>query len=421
MYIIYNILIMVTGILLSPYLIFKIITDKRYRTGIRERLGFVSLPKKGAQRFMVHASSVGEVNVAYPFIMELKSRYEGCDIALTVMTPEGYALAKEKLSGVAGVFFFCIDCSFTVNRYLRRMDPDTVFIVETELWPNFLRGVKKRGIKSAIINGRISEKSLKGYRRMRHFIRPALKSVDLFLMQQDIYKDRLVELLGESKNVKVTGNIKYDINDSFFTVDEELLKNFDALEYIVAASTHDDEERRVLSIFAEIKNEFPEVKLVIAPRHIKRSPSIETLIFENGFSCKKRSDIKNGDDLSSHDVILLDTIGDLVTLFRSAKVVFIGGSLVNVGGHNIIEPAYFATPVIFGEYMHNFSDAKELMLDENAALMVRDEHDLKDKILLLLRDENEQKRLGKAAKEAVSKNSGALNKSMAEIEVLVVR
>jgi 3-deoxy-D-manno-octulosonic-acid transferase len=399
-----------------PYLIVKIILDPRYRMGIKERLGFVSITEKTHRRFLVHASSVGEVNVAVPFIKELLNHYKDYEVILTVVTPEGYSSAREKLEATAKVFYFCLDCKYCVERFLNKINPDAAFIIETEIWPNFLRALRARGIKTGIINGRISEKSFKRYKRIKGFIRAVLKNADFFLMQDETYRMRLKALAEKDDNIKVAGNIKFDIDDSFFKIDDELLQIVSRLNYIAAGSTHDGEEAKLISIFPDIKKGYPDIKLVIAPRHIKRCPAIESLLSEKGVSYIKRTRLKSDTDLSGYDVILVDTIGDLVTFFKSAKIVFIGGSLVNVGGHNIIEPAYFRKPIIFGRFMQNFTDAKDIILNAGGAVLVKNEFELKKKILYLLQNEEELNRMGSNAKLAFNNNKGALETTIAEIK-----
>jgi 3-deoxy-D-manno-octulosonic-acid transferase len=420
MYAIYNILIIITGLLTIPYLIVKIIADSRYRAGIKERLGFISIIDKTKPRFLVHASSVGEVNVAYIFIKELLTRNRDCEIVLTAMTPEGYFTAKEKLKGMAQVSYFCLDYRSCVKRFLNKIDPDMVFIIETEFWPNFLKALTKRDIKTVIINGRISERSFNRYKLLKGFVKSVLKNVDSFFVQLEIYKTRLEFFTGGSADIKVTGNIKFDIDDSSFNIDDELLLKINALDYIVAASTHDDEEKKILSIFPKIKEKAGDIKLVIAPRHIKRCHAIEALLHQMGLSYIKRTQFSQDVNPGDYDVILVDTIGDLVTFFKSAKLVFMGGSLVNVGGHNVMEPAYFSKPVIFGKYMQNFADASELLLNEGGGILVRDVLELKDRVLYLLSDkdlpaEKKLEKIGRTAKSALSKNKGALERTMAQI------
>jgi 3-deoxy-D-manno-octulosonic-acid transferase len=394
----------------------KAIFDPRYRRGIIERLGFISTEKKTKKRVLVHASSVGEVNVAYPFIKELMKCYDDCEVVLTVMTPEGYSLANDKLKDAATIFYFCLDFKSTVNRFLKSLDPDAVFIMETEIWPNFLRALKKRGVTVGIINGRMSEKSYAWYMRVRGFIKTVLENVDLFLVQQDEYKQRIQKITGDGERIKVTKNIKFDIDETFFKIDDDLLKMVAGLSYIVAASTHDGEEKKIMKIFLEIKALFPGLKLIIAPRHIKRCGDIEVLLRKNGLSYVKRSELSDDIDAGKYDVILVDTIGDLVTLFKAAKLAFMGGSLVNVGGHNIIEPAYFSVPTLFGRYMQNFIAAKELILSEGGAYAVKDELELKEKIVYLLQNKYERIDMGRRAKQALEKNRGALKNTMDEIK-----
>ncbi len=420
MYFLYNIIILLFGVLSSPYVAVKAIVDKRFRKGLKERFGFsrglreYEYSDSGQKRFWVHAASVGEVNVAYPFIKALLERYDSCEVVLTAVTPEGYDLAHEKLKGVAKVFFAPLDYSVSINRFLNKISPGAVFIIETEIWPNMLRTLSRQGIKVGIVNGRISERSFKRYKMIGGFTRSILKHVDFFLMQEEEYKTRLTTLLGSDSNIKVTGNIKFDIDDSFFKIDGELIERMREVDYIVAASTHDDEEKKILTIYKTLKARDPSLKLVLAPRHIQRCSAVEALLRDSGLRYIKRSAMRSSDHTAEYDVLFVDTIGDLVTFFTHAKLVFIGGSLANIGGHNILEPAHFARPIIFGPNMQNFTDAKELLLAEGGAVMVANEKELAENIAMLLRDENLAmlNDIGNNAKAALMKNKGALEKTL---------
>ncbi len=415
MYLIYNILLLITGIISAPYILFKVLTDARYNEGIHERFGYISPGQKTSRRFVVHASSVGEVNVAYPFTKKLMENYPDCEMIVTVMTPEGYALAKSKFEGLADVFFFPIDYKSSVKRFLDALQPDAMIIIEREIWANFLQEAKRRNILIGMINGRISEKSVDGYKLIKGFISDAFRNIDFFLMQEEIYKERLSHFLDAGAAVEVTGNIKFDIDDSFFEIEEKLDKILEKVDYIIAASTHYNEEKKFLTIVESIKEDYPHIKTVIAPRHVQRCEGVQALLDAARISYIKRSELDAKSDLSAYDVILVDTIGDLAAFFKHARLVFMGGSLVDVGGHNILEPAYFGKPIIFGKYMYNFTDAMKLILGGGGAWQVANEHELKQKVISLLQDEGEAKMTGNAAKSALEMNKGALADTVAAV------
>lgn len=415
MYLLYNILIILFGIISAPYIIFKVIVDPRFKKGIFERFGFIDVPPKTKKRIWVHAASVGEVNLAYSFINELKKKYPESEIIMTVVTPEGYDIAKEKLGALVKVFFFCLDYTFSVKSFLNKIAPDMVIIMETEIWPNLLKALNKRGIPVGMVNGRISERSFGRYRLIKSFTKKILKNVDFFLMQEEEYKKRLETLTISGANIIVTGNIKFDIDESSFKVDGALADKIAGVDYIIAASTHDGEEKKLLNIFEDIRRVIPEIKLAIAPRHLKRSTAVEALLSESGIRYIKRTEFGGGKKVADNDVILIDTMGELATFFKHAKIVFMGGSLVNVGGHNILEPAYFSKPILFGPHMQNFADARDIMLIHGGALAVRDERELKDEIISLLQNKARGEALGRNAKLALEKNAGALKRTLDEI------
>ena len=444
MYSLYSLLTAVGMFLLSPYFLVRGLAGGKYFGNLRERLGWAfpeelrreKGPRQREGTIWIHAVSVGEVLAAYPLAKQLKQRYGGRRLVISTTTITGQKLARERMQFADAIFYFPLDWRGPVGRALRRVRPAAVIIVETEIWPNFLRECRRAGIPVIFVNGRLSEKSFRGFCRaikfsagmLRDFLKRVLNDAALFLMQSEEDASRLLKLGAEAQRVIVTGNLKYDLDDPAETplsawLAEELARNH-RQPVLVAGSVVAHEESPVLRAFAEVQRQFPRALLILAPRKPDRFDEAAKIIAESKRDVVRRSKIKlNGaasETLSSSgSVLLLDTVGELASLYRLADAVFVGGSLVASGGHNILEPAAFSKAPIYGPSMYNFRDMAGKFLHAHAAVQVNSSEELGAAWIALLKDDLRAMRMGAAARELVDQNRGATARVAARIEQIL--
>jgi 3-deoxy-D-manno-octulosonic-acid transferase len=338
----------------------------------------------------------------------------------------GQRVARSNLQGVDAVFFFPFDFGFIVKRTLRLVRPRVFIMMETEIWPNLLRACRRQGVRTILVNGRISSRSYPRYRLARPFFRRVLRSIDRFCMQSDESARRIIELGADPQRVGVTGSLKFDSLDvpgtqSVGRGPARVLRFFripDARPVIIAASTLKGEEQPVLTAFRQVKKTRPDALLIIAPRKPERFGEVVELVRQEGFSAARRSELPI-DAEPRTDVVVLDTIGELARLFQVATVVFVGGSLVDAGGHNILEPAVYGKPILFGPHMQNFAEIARAFLDARAGIQVGSARELEDALVGLLGDPVRRAGLGAAARALVEANRGAKDKSLEAIAGLL--
>jgi 3-deoxy-D-manno-octulosonic-acid transferase len=413
MYILYNIFLTVATFLLLPVILFKIATVRKYRGGITQKLGRV---RKGVMRrirasrpIWVHAVSVGEVMAAHPLIRELRKRYPRKKLILSTVTVTGNFTARQRVPEADAVFYFPFDYPWIVRRVIRKINPAVVLVAETELWPNFFRELKRAGIPSAVVNGRISPHSYKNYMRFRWFFRQVFGNVDLFCMQSEADAGRIEQIGADPGKVLVTGNLKFD--QKIPTVRPSPFRIQPGRKVITAGSTHRGEEAVILEVFKRLREKFPELLLILAPRHPERFDEVEGIINAAGFDCQRRTGLNS----EVKDVLLLDTIGELWSFYALCDIAFVGGSLVKVGGHNLLEPAAMKKPVIFSRYMFNFKEISEALISAGGGIMVKDKAELYTQVDNLLSDRELSRRIGERAFEVIAANSGATKKTLDSI------
>lgn len=411
-------------VLLSPllllYLLFRLAKGKSL-AGFRERLGF--LPPAARYRpgeppvLWIHAVSAGEVAAVEPIIHELRLAEPHAKLVLSTVTPTGHHMALTRKLEIDALFYLPMDFPGLIEPALRKINPRVLVLAETELWPGLLATARQYGTKVCIVNGRISNKSFPRYRLFRPLTAWALSSVDLICAQSDLDAQRFVALGADPERVLTVGNSKFD--ESFSHVPpEEAAKWRQDLGFtqdqpvLFAASTHPREEEMVLRCYEQLRGTYPDLGLLIAPRHPERGDTVETLIGEFGYACLRRSRTRDQvlppPALSAQaQVALLDTMGEQARVFSIATVVFLGGSLVPVGGHNFLQPMAFGKPVVFGPYMHNSRDLTEMVLREGAALQVASSEEACQVISRLLGSESERNLLGVRAQALLSRNTGA--------------
>lgn len=431
MYLLYNFFLIFLITITFPFWIFKVLTTEKHRKGFWEKLGLGtelgtklnSVPEAGSGRIHIHAVSVGEVIAATPFIKELRQRHPKIRLILSTVTPTGNEVAHKRLPEVDHILYSPFDLPWSVRKFINRVRPDLYVSVETELWPNFLRGVKRSGAKSIIINGRISPDAFNGYKRFRPLMKKVLSNVDIFCMQSDEDAKRIREIGASPESVIVTGNMKYD--QKFFEMDEDAISAKMRLfgickgeKVIVAGSTHPGEDEAILSSYIECLKDDEKLRLIIVPRHVERTVDIERLVKAKGLDVIKRTGFNNSEKNSVpyRTVIVVDTIGELSTLYSIATVVIIGGSFIPHGGQNPLEAMYYKKPVIFGKHMFNFKQITEEILECGAGVMVENENYLKEAMKGLLNNISTQREMGEKGYNIITKNRGAVERNLAMIE-----
>jgi 3-deoxy-D-manno-octulosonic-acid transferase len=423
----YTAAVVVLAVLLSPWFLYQAIRYRKYIGSVGERMGRlpVSFNLDGDESIWLHAVSVGEALSARSLILELRERYPKLRIFLSTTTLTGRQIARTRLQGVDAVFFLPFDLPVFVNRTLRLARPRLFIMMETEIWPNLLRACKRRGVKTILVNGRISSRSYPRYRLARRFFKVVLADIDRCSMQSEESARRIIDIGADPSRVTVTGSLKFDSLELPATSAGRgagrVLRYFRmsaARPVFIAASTLKGEEAPVLAAFAAMRRTRPNALLIIAPRKPDRFDETVVLAQQEGFNVARRTEL--GIDAEPRaDVVVLNTIGELAHLFQVATVVFVGGSLVDAGGHNILEPAVHGKPIVFGPHMQNFAEIAQTFLGGQAAIQVADAGELATVIVRLSADPVERARLGAAARALVEANRGAQPRTMAAITALV--
>ena len=426
MYLLYSLVTGIVFVLASPYFFYQALRHNKYVGSIGQRLGYlpISFNLDGDESIWVHAVSVGEVLSARPLISELRARYPKLRLFLSTTTLTGQKLARHSVSDVDAVFYFPFDWAFTARRTLNVVRPRLFVMIETEIWPNLLRECRRRRIKTVMVNGRISYRSFPRYRMIRPFIKRVLGDIDRFCVQGDETSRRLVDLGADPARITVTGSLKFDSLESSPTPGrgrERVLRYFrisPGRPVIIAGSTSKGEEEPVIRAFNRVRAAGTNALLIIAARHPERFDEVERLCRHEGLVAIRRTELLIDADPRA-DAVVLDTIGELAQLYQLATVVFIGGSLVPAGGHNILEPALYGKPIVFGPYMQNFGEIADAFLSNGAAIQVRSETELEETILSLIGDPVRRARVGAAARALVESNRGARDRTLAVIRDLL--
>ena len=425
MHLLYSAAIVCYALSVSPRLLYEAVRHGKYVGTLRERWGH--LPDRvdagGRPSIWIHAVSVGEVQAARTLIPGLRDRYPGHRLWLSTTTRTGRAVAAG-IEGVDGLFYFPLDLPPAVDRVLDRVRPALFVAVDTELWPNLLRRCARRGVRTVLVNGRISDRSYPRYRLVRRWFRRVLADVDRCCAQSDESARRLVDLGAPADRVVTTGNLKFDALPATRpgpSSRDGLPRSLGLAPdrpVLVAASTHPGEEGPVLDAFRRLRARAPDLVLVLAPRHPERGAELAALAAGRGLAAVRRSRLPE-DGAGRAEVVVLDTVGELPALFPAATVVFVGGSLAPVGGHNLIEPAVWGRPVVFGPHMENFAEIAELFVAHRAARRVSGAGELEPVLAELLADPRQRAELGTAARSLVEANRGAAARSLAEIAAVL--
>jgi 3-deoxy-D-manno-octulosonic-acid transferase len=405
-----------TLILVPLFPIFLMVRKGRFS----ERLA-LTLPRTSLERgnIWIHALSVGEVISALPLIESLKLHYPDKDIVFTVTTSRGMAVAVAELrSKVRTLITMPIDLWWCIRRVVYYVKPSIFVLVETDVWPGLIDYLSKRGIKSILVNGRISPRTFKSYSRFSFFARKMFKLFDSCLMQSDLDRERLISVGIDPNKVTTVGNIKYDRD--WVPMGQEERRNWSNLLRLqhedliwVAGSTHRGEDETLMGVFARLQPSFPTLRLIIAPRRIELSREILRHAQSMGLSAVLKTEILKNN--GTYHILVVNTLGELDRIYGIAQVSFVGGSLVPIGGHNLLEPASFGCPVLFGPHIFNFVFMSESLVETGGGLRVQDGDELYEAMKVLLEDAELRSKMGSLAREFVEKNRGALERVVSHI------
>lgn len=413
----YNIVLFAAAFFLVPYYVIRILLTGKYRKSIGPKFGLISRDSietmKGTPRIWIHAVSVGEVTAAAPIVSSLRELFPFACIILSTSTETGQDMARRMVPDATSYIYYPLDIPFVVRKVINLTDPDIFVPVETEIWPNFMRICREKGLKIIMVNGRISPRSFKRYSKTKFFWRNVLTAVDEMGMISPVDAERITALGVNSSRVSIMGNAKYDslASRADDTLKQEMIDRLSiaaGTRVFVAGSTHDGEETVVLKVYKRLLEYYPDCLLVIIPRHIERRGEVLSYAEGEGFTdCITMSEINRGKRHTTERVIIIDVIGELFKIYSLATIVFCGGSLVPKGGQNILEPAAWGKVIFYGPSMEDFSDEKRLLEEAGAGITVTGEEDLFKKIQNVMDDPERLLERGEAGRRIVASNMGA--------------
>lgn len=419
----YNLIFTLFLLFYIPFLFLKSLFQKSLREVLKERLAFYpSLSPSGP--IWIHAASMGEVLCSLPLIRKMKEEFNSIRIVLTTMTQAGKETAKKNLTEVDRILYFPFDHPVILKRAFHTLSPSLLLIAETELWPNLLRLCGEKKIPVLLFNGRISQKSFRRYRYLKSLFKDPLRSISLFLMQTEEDRRRIIEMGVPVEKTRVTGNLKFDQTisspDQKKESEDQSLLFLKSVPLWIAGSTHPGEEEILLRLFKRLKESHPSLFLLLAPRHLNRLEEVERILKREDLSWVRKTALQAREGKEREEVILLDTLGELKTLYQYGTIVFIGGSLVPVGGHNPLEPLFFKKCVLFGPHMFNFMEISRRLVDFGGAIQVKDEEELAFQLNDFLRDEQKRKEVGERGFQFVQMHRGATERTMNEIRAYLI-
>ncbi len=412
-----------------PLILLILLAKKRSRPGMLERLGVSSRnvfsSHAGDPVVWIHAVSMGEAMAIVPLVVRIKEAYPESRVVVSTITETGRDVVLDKLQGLAEHLYFPLDHGAIVNRVLDRIRPHVFMFVDTELWPNVLRTLQRRRIPTMLINGRLSSRSFAGYMRIRPFMKHVTRSISFCAMQSQRDVDRMRALGVDAERVAATGSIKCD--QTVLLSDPQMEQSLDAFvndgvagEVLIAASTHPGEEEALLIVYKRLLEEFPSLVLVFAPRHLHRVADVESVIRSHDFIPLRRTSLSEDAERpaaagTQKYVRILDTHGELASTFQFASIVWVGGSWVPVGGHNLMEPAQWGKPIFFGPFMDHVSEMAEMMVGGGGGIQVSTLDDMTQRMAELLREPEQRHKVGRAAQQVVKDNQGALDRTLSTI------
>ena len=412
----YQLLILLLTPLLVVVFLIRSINHKEYRQRLSQRFGWVPSHLKSGG-IIVHAASVGEVIAVKPFVEQLLIKYPNLPITVTTFTPTGSAQVIKSFSNRVQHCYLPLDISFCVHLFFKLLKPKAVVLMETELWPTLIQRCYKSDVKLLLINGRLSAKSLKSYKKLSWLITPALNKFSAILCQSEDNAEHFKAMGAKAELVKTSGNLKYDIaiNKAMEDKISELKEYLDSQrKLIVVGSTHQGEEQQMLDALKDLKTTQPDLLMAIVPRHPERFSSVVQLCQEQGFNTAQRS--TKQPVTTDTDVWVIDTLGELFACYALSDICIVAGSFSDVGGHNPLEAALFAKPIVVGTNMANFKDMNRKLLDANGIVQLSSNDDLAVQINELLNNQSLAQTLGKNALSVVLANQGATQKSVQSLD-----
>ena len=420
----YNVVLLIA----APFIFVILLAKQRCRRGISHRFGLLPAAFRPDHRPIVwiHAVSLGEAVAVAPLVKELHRRHPDHRFVVSTVTETGREAVEQRLSGVAEHVYAPLDFPWVVSRLITQLRPVLYLFVETELWPNLLRDLHRRDVPTVMVNGRLSTRSFarQQWGPVRSFYRAMLQQLTLCLMQSDRDVERIVALGADARNVRRTGNIKFD-QPMLVSINPDAIRAGLGLhereQVLVAGSTHPGEEEALIDCYRNLISHQSDVVLVLAPRHIERAIQVEAMVRVRGLPVQRRSTIQPRPSASPAGprVIILDSRGELAALYSQAVVAYVGGTLVPVGGHNLLEPAIWAKPVLFGPFTDHCAEIASLLIESGGGRRVTDAADLAQQVLYLLIHEHARLSMGQSARKAVEQNQGALSATVEAIDPLL--
>ena len=421
---IYNVALLTALLAGAPWWLWRMATTQKYREGLRARLGRVPgrlVAGSGAADrplIWVHAVSVGEVLAVTRLVKALDAALPGYFVAISTTTRTGQALARERF-GANRVFYCPLDLPWAVRAYLKALKPRTLVLAETEFWPNLLNGCFRRGIPVAVVNARISDRSWPRYNMLRRLWKPLLGRLSSVLAQSETDAERLIGLGCAAERVAVAGNLKFDVRAAEEAEATRLLKAKSAgLRFVVAGSTLEGEEAALVEAWPRLLAGDAQLAMVLAPRHPERFAAVAALLEKSRNAWALGSKLEPAKPLRPGEIVLLDTIGELASVYSLASVAFVGGSLVAAGGHNPLEPAQFGVPIVMGPHYANFVAITE-SLRAHDALRIAAKEELAEALIALLRDRAAAEAMGARAREVFEQQAGATDRCVAALRELL--
>ncbi len=423
----YNLALMAALVVGAPWWLFRMASTQKYREGLRERLGLIRPElirlSRGRPVIWIHAVSVGEVLAVSRLVKTLDAELPGYFIAVSTTTRTGQALARERF-GAERVFYCPLDLPWAVRAYLQALRPRLFVLAETEFWPNLLSGCFRRGISVVVVNARVSDRSWPRYRRLRRLWRPFLSRLSRVLAQSQTDVERLMAIGCQPQRVMVAGNLKFDVRIAEEADATRLLKAVaGGLRLVVAGSTLDGEETTLLEAWPRLLEAEPQLAMVLAPRHPERFGVVAALLDKSGVAWVRRSDWRTQLEgtirpLCPGTIVLLDTIGELASVYSLASVAFVGGSLIPAGGHNPLEPAQFGVPIVMGPHYANFCAITEDLL-AHQAIRIAAREELATVLIELLQDQSAAQAMGSRARQVFSSQAGATERCVEALKELL--
>lgn len=425
MYLLYDVLIVCATVISLPIVALRNITRKGATYGLRERFGMYRRELfevlREQPRVWIHAASVGETQVALLLARKIRENYPDHAIVLTHQTKTGLQLSRDS-DWVDCSLLFPVDLSYLIRRLLARIKPDLVVMIETEIWPNLTRLVHQAGTPMLLVNGRISDTSYPRYRLIRLLLKPILRRFTALCMQSQSDAERIVSLGADSDRVENTGNLKFDyqVTDETPATDATSKAQFGIPEehaILVAGSTHEGEEQELLSAYRDILAQVVRpLSLILIPRYPDRAPALARLLDDMDIPYRIRSELNKADSaLPTGSVLLVDTLGEVSSFYRLADVVFVGGSLVPVGGHNLLEATLLGKPVLFGPYVANVKEIAQKLVRAGAGIRLNNRSDLIHKSIALLNDAARCQAMGQAGQVLITENTGATERTLKHV------